>query len=84
MSDTKYNLIQELAYFIPAKYRAAIYTILLVACVLVASATGGLVAAGIALPKWLVAVNAALTPLSAAAHYLAKRNVAPETPSAPR
>lgn len=76
--------IPEITQYIPAKYRTAIYTTLLVVCLLVACATGGLVAAGIALPKWLVAVNAALAPLNAAAHYLAKRNVAPETPSAPR
>lgn len=78
------SVIPEIAQFIPAKYRTAIYTTLLVVCLVVGATTGGLVAAGIALPKWLVAVNAALVPLNAAAHYLAKRNVAPETPSAPR
>lgn len=78
------NTFQEIAIFIPAKYRKAVYATLLTACLLVTAAMGGLVAAGIAIPKWLIAVNAALTPLSAGAHYLAKRNVPSESPSAAR
>lgn len=78
------SAIPEIAQFIPDKYRTAIYTTLLVIGLVLTATTGGLVAAGIALPKWLVAVNAAFLPLSSAAHYLAKRHVAPETPSAPR
>jgi len=76
--------IQEIAYYIPPKYRKAIYAVLLTACLLVTLAMGGLVAGGYVVPKWLIAINAALTPLSAGGHYLAKRNVAPETPSVPR
>lgn len=75
------STIQEVAYFIPPKYRKIIYAVLMTACLVVTAVMGGLVTAGIALPKWLIAVNAALTPLSAGAHYVAKRNVAPESPT---
>jgi hypothetical protein len=76
--------IQEVANFIPAKYQKILHVALVVVGVLLGATTAGFVAIAATLPKWLVAVNAAYVYVSTAAHYVAHRNVAPESPSAPR
>jgi hypothetical protein len=78
------NVATDIAYFIPAKYRKILYTVLFVAGVILTATGAGYVAVGAALPKALVAANAVLVSLSTAVHFMARANVPSESPSAPR
>jgi hypothetical protein len=74
------STVQDIAHYIPKKYRDALYVTLVVVGVLLGATTAGIFAVAATLPKWLIAANAAYIYVSTATHYLAHRNVPPETP----
>lgn len=77
------NTLSDIAVFIPAKYRNLLYvTLALTGLVLVATAAG-FVAVAVALPKWLIAAQAAYGVVAPVGFAVAKANVAPEGPPGP-
>lgn len=75
---------QDMAQFIPDKYRKILYTVLYVVGAVLIATSAGYAAVAVALPKWLIFAWAAYGTVSAPAQFVAKSNVAPQTPSAPR
>lgn len=74
------NTATDIAVFIPAKYRKVAYAVLALVGLALGATTVGFVAVAATLPKWLVAAQAVFGFVSAATGFVARANVAPETP----
>jgi hypothetical protein len=69
------SVTQDVAYYLPAKYRKALYTTLSVVGLVLLATTTGFLAVAATLPKWLIAAQAVFGVISTATHYVAKVNV---------
>lgn len=74
------NTATDIAYYIPAKYRKIGYTALAVIGLALGATTAGVVAAGVSYPTALVVAQAVYGYVSTAFHFVARVNVAPQTP----
>lgn len=70
---------QEMAYYLPAKYRKWVYTALFVVGLALGATTAGFVAVAAALPTWLIAAQAVYGYLATASQFVARANMAPES-----